>query len=184
MLRKHKQCLLLNADFSPLVVINWKKAMTWIFKQSSNIEVIDFYKNDYIKGIGEKKYPIPAVLRTNVYYKLSNHKVNFSRKNIFIRDNFSCQYCGLNIAQAQLTYDHVIPKSLWDHKNGTPTNWTNIVTACVTCNNKKGNRTPEQAKMPLLNQPYVPKKHRKYLPITSFLSKIKDTVPEEWLVYL
>lgn len=184
MLSHHKKCLLLNADFSPLVVIGWKKAVTWLYKESNNIEVISYYNNDYINGVGDKQYPIPAVLRTSIYYKLTSHKVNFSRKNVFIRDNFSCQYCGTNIAQAQLTYDHVIPKSLWDHNKGSPTNWTNIVTACVSCNNRKGNRTPDQANMRLINIPIVPRKHKKYLPVTTFLAKIKKDIPPEWSMYI
>ena len=184
MLPHHKKCLLLNADFSPLVIIGWKKAITWLYKDSNNIEVISYYENDFIQGSAFKKYRIPAVLKTSVYYKLTSHKVNFSRKNVFIRDNFSCQYCGANIAQAQLTYDHVTPKSAWDYIKGSPTNWTNIVTACVLCNNRKGNRTPDQANMKIINSPIVPRKHKKYLPVSAFLAKIKKDIPSEWSTYI
>jgi 5-methylcytosine-specific restriction endonuclease McrA len=88
------------------------------------------------------------------------------------------------MSEVSLTYDHIIPKSIWNRKQGSPTTWTNIVTACVKCNNKKGNRTPEQAKMKLLNHPYIPTKHTKYLPITHFLSRIRDDIPSEWSMYL
>jgi 5-methylcytosine-specific restriction endonuclease McrA len=184
MKQENSRCLVLNADYSPLIIVDWKKAITWSLTSNSNMEVVDFYKDDFIQGASCKKFPIPSVMRCKIYYKLNSQRVNFSRKNIFIRDNFSCQYCGIDMAQASLTYDHIIPKSIWDRKNGSPTNWTNIVTACVKCNNKKGNRTPEQAKMKLLNDPYIPTKHTKYLPVTHFLTKIRNDVPEEWLIYL
>jgi 5-methylcytosine-specific restriction endonuclease McrA len=98
---------------------------------------------------------------------------------------YICQYCGENRDLSQLTYDHVVPKSQWDYtKNGSPTNWTNIVTACLNCNRKKGNKTPKQANMPLLNLPHKPSKSIKYLPLKTYLSKIKDEIPPEWMAYL
>ncbi len=183
---RHSKCLVLNADFTPLAIVDWKRAITWslIDSNHSHIEVIDFYKNDYINGTNNKKFPIPAVIRTSKYFRVNNAKVNFSRKNIFIRDNYSCQYCGETKEIAKLTYDHVIPKSLWKNKNGSPTNWTNIVTACVECNRKKGNRTPKQANMPIRNLPTIPNKSPKYLPISHFLLRIRSDIPNEWKIYL
>lgn len=183
---KHSKCLVLNADFTPLAIVGWKRAITWsmLDDDHSHIEVIDFYKNDYISGTNNKKFPIPAVIRTSKYFRINNAKVNFSRKNLFIRDNYSCQYCGITKEISKLTYDHVIPKSLWKNKNGSPTNWTNIVTACIECNRKKGNKTPKQANMPLKNLPTIPNKSPKYLPITHFLLKIRSDIPSEWKIYL
>lgn len=185
---ENSRCLILNADYSPLGTITWKKALVWSFGHTSNssngIEIIDFYKNDYILGVNNKKFPIPAVARTAKYFRIHNQRVNFSRKNLFIRDNYTCQYCNSKKEMAQLTYDHVIPKSAWRDNIGSPTCWTNIVTACVDCNRKKGNRTPKQANMPLQNLPIVPKKSHKYLPITCWLLKIRSDVPEEWKAYL
>ena len=163
--------------------------MVWSVKYTNNsnhsIEIVDFYKNDYIVGVNDKKIPIPAVVKTNKYFRLKHHPVNFSRKNLFIRDDYSCQYCGLVKEINKLTYDHVIPKSLWRHKHsGSPTSWTNIVTACVDCNRKKGSRTPQQANMPLKNFPVAPKKSAKYLPIGTLLFNIRSEIPEEWAVYL
>jgi 5-methylcytosine-specific restriction endonuclease McrA len=184
MKQENTRCLVLNGDYSPLIIVDWKRAITWLTKENSNIEIIDFYKDDYIQGTCGKKYPIPSVIKSKTYYRLNSQRVNFSRKNVFIRDDFTCQYCGLDVSEASLTYDHIIPKSVWNRKHGSPTTWTNIVTACVKCNNKKGNRTPEQAKMKLLNHPYIPTKHTKYLPITHFLSRIRDDIPSEWSMYL
>lgn len=182
----HKKCLVLNADYSPLTIINWKKALIWSVRHEYNknigIEIIDFYKNDYIIGVN-KKYPIPAVAKSAKYLKTNRQSIKFCRKNIFIRDNYTCQYCGKQKDNIDLTYDHVIPKSQWK-SNLSPTSWTNIVTACVDCNRKKGNRTPKVANMPLKNIPIMPQKSAKYLPITTYLTKIKHSIPSEWDTYL
>lgn len=185
---ENSKCLVLNADYSPLCVIGWKRALIWSLKHSDvpliGVEVIDFYKNDFITGTNNRKFPIPAVVKTVQYFRLHDQRVNFSRKNIFIRDNYTCQYCSTKKDINELTYDHVIPKSKWTNDLGTPTNWTNIVTACVSCNRKKGNRTPKQANMPLKNNPVVPVKNVKYLPLTHYLLKIRSDIPQEWTIYL
>jgi hypothetical protein len=187
MQQNHKQCLLLNADYTPLGIISWQKAIIWSMRFNNNpkysIEIIDFYKNDHINGVN-KKYPIPAVAKTNRFFKLNNHTVTFSRKNIFTRDNFTCQYCNKKQNIDNLTYDHVIPKSKWTNKKLSPTCWTNIVTACADCNRKKGNRTPKEANMPLINLPIKPCRNLKYLPVINHLSKIKLDIPPEWILYL
>lgn len=186
MQKQNTKCLVLNADYTPLTIITWKKALVWSFKHDADnrvgVEIIDFYKDDYIIGVN-KKYPIPAVVKTAKYFRINNHRVKFSRKNLFIRDNYSCQYCGAKTEIAKLTYDHVIPKSVWRNDSLSPTTWTNIVTACIDCNRKKGNRTPKQANMPLKNLPVMPQKNIKYLPIVDYLVKINH-IPEEWKLYL
>lgn len=186
---EHNKCLVLNFDYSPLCVISWKRALVWSIKEDHSlfcgVEIIDFYKNDFIVGTNGKKFPVPAVAKTLKYRKQKNTVVNFSRKNLFLRDNNTCQYCGKNLDNKYLTYDHVIPKSQWNYdQNGSPTNWTNIVTACLNCNSKKGNKTPKQANMPLINLPYKPLKSTKYLPLKTYLTKIKNEIPSEWLIYL
>jgi len=184
---KHSRCLLMNADYAPLAIMSWQRAMVWSIKYEINnkygIEIIDFYKNDYIVGV-DKKIPIPAVAKTRRFFKINTQPVTFSRKNIFIRDNYCCQYCGIRFDIRELTYDHVVPKSKWNDLGHSPTNWTNIVTACVSCNRKKGNRTPKEANMPLKNNPIVPNKSIRYLPVVHNLRRIKEDIPEEWKIYL
>jgi len=184
---KNSKCLLLNADYTPLSIIDWHKAIVWYVKYEHNkkygIDIIDFYKDDHINGTNNRKYPVPAVARTKRYFKIDKQNVTFSRKNIFIRDNFTCQYCNSMFNYNELTYDHVVPKSRWNH-NSSPTCWTNIVTACISCNRKKGDRTPKQANMNLLNLPHKPNKSPRYLPISYHLSKIKTELPSEWSIYL
>lgn len=184
---KHSKCLILNSDYTPLGIINWKRAMIWSIKHKNSdrgIEIIDFYKNDFILGTNNKKYPIPSIAKTINYFRTKEDNVKFSRKNLFIRDNYSCQYCGSKPGVLNLTYDHVIPKSKWKSINGSPTCWTNIVTACQPCNRRKGNRTPKEANFKLKNLPIIPKKHPKYLPIAHHLVKIRSDIPPEWFIYL
>lgn len=182
---KHKQCLLLNADYSAIGIINWQKAITLIYKYqhlNNKIEVLSYYNDDNITCISST-IPNPAIIRLMKYFAFNKLPINFSRKNLFIRDNFTCQYCGVAYPIHKLTYDHIIPKSRWDHRS-SPTSWHNVVTACYTCNAKKANRTPIQANMPLLNTPHIPKNHYKYLPIHTELHTIRHNVPETWKPYL
>lgn len=184
----NNKCLLLNADYTPLAIIDWKKALVWHIKYVDNpkygIDIVDFYKDDHINGTNNKKYPIPCVARTKRFFRVNKQNITFSRKNIFLRDDYTCQYCHKVFSINELTYDHVIPKSVWNYNTGSPTQWANIVTACVSCNRKKGNRTPKQANMPLKNLPSKPTKSIKYLPIAHQLYRIKKDIPIEWNYYL
>lgn len=182
-MRHHNNCLILNADYSPISVIDWRKAMVWQFRSSKSIEIINYYHNDYIIG-AQEKLKIPAVIKTTKYFKIHSHAVNFSRKNLFTRDNYTCQYCSQKLPINQLTYDHVIPKSKWPHSHKTATCWTNIVTACFKCNLKKGNKTLNQANMQLKSYPTIPHKTKKYLHVTHYLSTIEKDIPEEWKIYV
>ena len=183
----HEDCLVLNADYSPIGIIGWRKAMIWAFRYShsdySGIEIIDHYNNDIVLGTNGN-YKIPAVVRTTKYFKLIGQPVVFSRKNLFIRDDYTCQYCGTKPPISQLTYDHVIPKSKWPFSRKSATGWTNIVTACYKCNAKKGNKTIQQSGMKLKNQPYIPKKSKKYLPVSHQLLTIRTDIPNEWKLYV
>jgi len=186
-MRNHNDCLVLNVDYSPIGIIDWRKSMIWAYKhinrRYSSIEIIEYYQNDYIVLVN-KNIKVPAVVKTTKFFKLNNLSANFSRKNLFIRDNYTCQYCGYKFSTNKLTYDHVIPKSKWPHKNQSATSWTNIVTACFSCNRKKGSNSPQQANMTLKTQPYIPQKTRKYLHVTHQLLTIKKDIPDEWKLYV
>lgn len=96
-----------------------------------------------------KNYSAPAVLRLRYYIKPKEYRrVRLSRENIFLRDHYQCQYCGVDFSYKELTLDHVMPIS-----RGGPKSWKNLVTACHKCNHKKGSRTPGEANMPLLSKP-------------------------------
>jgi len=106
-------------------------------------------------------------------------RVRFNKKNIMARDSYRCQYCGTS--DGLLTIDHVFPRSRRGprYPSGGTTSWENCVTACIDCNTRKGNRTPDEADMPLPTKPSAP---RWYLP----LLHRRPSVPfyEKWQKYL
>lgn len=169
------ECLLLNADFSPLKVVDWKKSIVWSlnYSENSSIEIIEYYQNKFIQGINNR-YPIPLIAKTTKFFNFYNKPINFSRKNVYIRDDYRCQYCGQQFMMSELTYDHVIPKSKFKGKRHCCTNWHNVVTACFKCNFKKGNKTPKEANMELIKSPIQPRYSIEYLPWKKDLHTIKS----------
>lgn len=187
---ENSKCLLLNADYTPLRIISWQKAVIWSIRYQENpnyaIKILEYYSDKYIQGIRDKKYPVPLVAKTTRYFNIYNRSINFSRKNLFIRDNYTCQYCGNKFHYKELTYDHVIPKSHFAPNTKNATNWLNVTTACTNCNRKKSNKTPEQANMKLLNVPKKPHYDAKYLPIAKDLDSISisENDQKEWIKYI
>ena len=180
---ENSKCLLLNADYSPLRVLSWQKAIIWSIKHKNDknygIEILSYHHDKYIQGSANKRYPVPAVAKTSKFFNMYNKSINFSRKNLFIRDNYTCQYCGEKFPVAKLTHDHIIPKSRFDIKNKHKcTNWINVVTSCWQCNHKKGNKTPKEANMQLLNKPVAPKYCSVYLPWYKDFFIINGSFPE------
>jgi len=161
---------LLNITYEPLKIIDWKKALNLLFL--GKVEVLE----EYDKEIHSVSFTIklPAVVRLLKMIKWRKKPVKFSRQNIYIRDNYSCQYCGRKLSPEELTYDHVIPKS-----KGGKTEWENIVTCCPECNRKKGGRTPTEAGMKLLKKPTRPK----WLPAIRIKIGYKN-IPQSWRDYL
>jgi 5-methylcytosine-specific restriction endonuclease McrA len=128
--------------------------------------------DDWVRTINSE-IQVPRVIRLLDYDKLPKQTVKFNRRNIFARDNNQCQYCGKKFPTSELSLDHVLPRS----QNGQST-WENIVCACVSCNVKKGGRTPREASMALIRRPEKPKRspmlnlkmtHRKYQSWRTFL---------------
>ena len=110
----------------------------------------------------------PAVIVLNNYVKRGFSSYACNRKNVVWRDRNICQYCGGRFPFRDLTMDHVIPKS-----RGGDKSWNNIVACCRRCNNRKGNQTPEEARMPLIRTPQIPRW------TIHLLLRDKD-VPDEW----
>ncbi|MCB0392240.1 MAG: HNH endonuclease [Bdellovibrionales bacterium] len=161
----------MNASYEPIKIIHWQKAiLLWL---QERVEVLDFHSAQ-VRSIS-KSYPLPAVLKLKKYINVrGNNGVRLTRQNIFIRDNFQCQYCHEFFSKKDLTIDHVHPIS----KGGLHI-WENVVTACNKCNNKKGSKLlTEFGKIPL-NKPEEPK----WLPQTELKYKSKR-VPEAWKQYL
>lgn len=162
--------LLLNSTFEPLKVVTWRKAVVMVLLKK--VEVIEEYDR-MIHGVSFS-LRLPAVIRLTHFIKRKTPIIKFSRKNLYIRDRGRCQYCGTLFDHADLTYDHVIPRS-----KGGPTDWTNVVTCCITCNLKKGGRTPEEAGMSLIRKPKAPI----WIPLLP-MSLGMDETPLPWKEYL
>ena len=163
-------CLLLNATYEPLSVIPWKRALTMMFL--GKVEVVRNYSRD-IRSVSVT-VKMPAVVRLIRFVRRKRPQVSFSRRNIFLRDAYTCQYCKARREQTELTYDHVVPRS-----QGGKTDWSNIVTCCVSCNRQKGGRTPEQAGMTLARHPRRPDT----LGTITFTITVRNA-PDSWTDFL
>jgi 5-methylcytosine-specific restriction endonuclease McrA len=113
-------------------------------------EVVELYPDREVHSAKET-FKVPAILKIK-YVAKARPRINFSRWAVFSRDNFSCCYCGEKYPSKGLSLDHVVPLSHGGHKN-----WANIVTACFECNQRKGNRTPQQAGLKMYHHPHEPK---------------------------
>jgi 5-methylcytosine-specific restriction endonuclease McrA len=144
-----EQTLLLNATYEPLKVVHWQKAMTlWC---QGKVEIIASHDRE-IRAVSFS-LKLPSVIRLLRYVRIKKRfdYVPFSRANIYARDGYTCQYCAGKFPTQELTFDHVVPVSQGGRKD-----WENIVTACVSCNRRKGGRTPEEARMRLVKPPRRP----------------------------
>jgi hypothetical protein len=186
--QKKNKCLLLNSDYTPLCLVAWKKAIIWSIRHkednSYGIEILSYSENSVFDA-SQRAFPIPSVARSLHFFNVYKRDINFSRRNLFIRDDHTCQYCGKTMPFSQLTYDHVIPKSRYKPNVKKATNWNNVVTACIRCNNTKGNRTPEEAGMKLKNSPAKPRYAEKYLRWYLDIPTIASSeTPTEWMDFI
>ena len=141
------QCVLLNADYSFLNVVNWKRAMCLIAKEK--VQVLK-YSDRIIRSAEGIVMKVPVVMKLITLVRaVYRSRVPFSKRNVHIRDGFKCAYCGDDTGR--LTIDHIIPRS----RKGK-TNFENCVSCCKKCNTRKGDRTPTEANMFLKVRPYQP----------------------------
>jgi 5-methylcytosine-specific restriction endonuclease McrA len=167
-----EQTLLLNASYEPLKVVHWQKAVTlWC---QGKVEIVSVYDRE-VHAVSFS-FKLPSVIRLLRYIRIKRRfdYVPFSRANIYARDNHTCQYCGRQCPTAELTFDHVIPVAQGGRKD-----WENIVSCCVTCNRRKGGRTPQEASMRLIRQPRRPDS----APAVRITIGVRHA-PESWRDYL
>jgi 5-methylcytosine-specific restriction endonuclease McrA len=137
--------LVLNQNYEPLNVCNARRA--FVLVDRGKAEVIEH-------GVGElrsafQSFHLPSVIRLIYMIKRPRPQMRLTRREVFVRDHYTCQYCGKQTKD--LTIDHVMPR----HRGGRHT-WDNLVAACRSCNHKKAGRTPQEAHMRLLNEPARP----------------------------
>jgi 5-methylcytosine-specific restriction endonuclease McrA len=134
--------LVLNASYEPLNITSWRRAVVLLLKGKA--EQLEYTTTEIYT-----RFPHPTVIRLRYYVRVPYKEIPLTRRNIFERDNHTCQYCDYR--GDNLTLDHVSPRS-----RGGPDSWENLVAACVRCNVKKGSRTPDEAQMQLKAIPRRP----------------------------
>ncbi len=143
-----RPALVLNADYRPLSYFplslwSWQDAVKAVFLERVDI-VAEYDSHVHSPSFSMR---LPSVISLKKYVRATQHPV-FTRFNLFLRDNFECQYCG---SRDELTFDHLLPRSLGGH-----TTWENIVAACSTCNLRKGGKVMRDAQMTPRQMPYRP----------------------------
>ena len=136
--------LLLNQTYEPLGTVSVARAVIMTFKNTVTVEELDGAR---VLRSARAAFPVPSVIRRREYINVRKRReaAGAKRLRIYMRDKFRCQYCGEKKDVGKLTLDHILPRS-----RGGDNSPVNIVTACVACNNRKSNRTPDEARMPLL----------------------------------
>jgi 5-methylcytosine-specific restriction endonuclease McrA len=136
--------LLLNQTYEPLGTVSVARAVIMTFKNTVTVEEFD---GDRVLRSPRAVFPVPSVIRRRDYINVRKRREasGARRLRIYMRDKFRCQYCGEKKGAGELTLDHIMPRS-----RGGDNSPVNIVTACMGCNNRKSNRTPAEARMPLL----------------------------------
>lgn len=146
--------LVLNADFRPLSYFplslwSWQDAIKAVFMD--RVTVVSEY--DHVVRSPSWAMRLPSVISLKEYVP-SERRPAFTRFNVFLRDRFSCQYCGFHGSSEELTFDHVVPRS-----RGGRTTWRNVTTACSPCNLRKGHRSLRESGMTLQREPVEPTNH-------------------------
>jgi hypothetical protein len=157
--------LVLNRSYLPIHITSARRSFSLIYRGGARVvneryETFDFHSwkqrgvgpgEDYI-GTVDGPLPIPRVILLRVFDRMPRRDIRLSRSNVFSRDGFTCQYCGVRPPRSELNLDHVVPRT----QKGRTT-WQNVVCCCVDCNRRKGGRTPDQAGLKLRRKPMCPR---------------------------
>lgn len=157
--------LVLNRMFEPVRITTARRAIGLLYAGSANAvdeqgELLGFaeWRGLPIRS-GDDALPIvsgalrvPRIVHLRRYARSCQPTVRLTRRNVMLRDGYQCQYCGRAASARELDIDHVLPRS-----RGGEDSWSNLVTACLGCNRRKGQRTPLEAAMPLLRRPAAPR---------------------------
>lgn len=181
---EHKRALVLNQDYTPLTTMSWQRSIRLsIIGQEApeqGVRVLEYYQDDFVKSANGELFPVPAVVVMNKFVTHNKIKIPISKKNIYLRDNYQCQYCGCKLDQYNSSVDHIVPRSFFRLSNVEAANtWENLVACCLVCNRIKGDKPLHMTKMSLIKKP-------KKLDHVLFLKHIysREDVPHEWRTYL
>jgi 5-methylcytosine-specific restriction endonuclease McrA len=158
--------LVLNQDYGAITICSVRRAFILVLLKKAELV---HARDDRVLRSPSSEYPWPSIIRLKQYASFPYRKVMLSRANVHRRDGGLCQYCG---KRDRLTIDHIMPKS----RGGRDT-WDNLASACVLCNNRKGDRTPEEAEMSLMRKPFRPSH-------VMFIRDYVGNLDEGWKPYL
>ncbi|WP_026464796.1 HNH endonuclease [Adhaeribacter aquaticus] len=161
-----QKVLILNQDYSAFALCSIQKAFVLLYLEKA--EMVHRSETGFIRTISQN-FPIPSIIRLHRYVHVPYKGISLSRHNIMRRDQYQCLYCG---STKNLTLDHMVPRS-----KGGGSSWTNLVTACMRCNTKKGDRTPEEAGLILKQKPKRPS-------LVAFLAANAGAYDQNWATYL
>ena len=171
-----QEVLVLNSDYEPLNVCNLRRAIILVYLGKADIlhaHGEETGHDFYLQNIEGDAVRMPSVVRLRQHVKRPLPELKLSRRSVFARDNFTCQYCGT--VGKDLTIDHVLPK-----RHGGGSTWENLVACCRRCNSRKADNTPEKANMKLTRQPRRPR----YTPYISLNKYVAGTKHNVWRDYL
>ncbi len=164
-----REVLVVNQNFEPLNVTTVRRAMSVVLMRKA--EVVE-ENGEFIHSF-QRTFRAPSVIRMCYFVRRPLPELKLTRKSVFARDGYTCQYCGrLDVA---LTIDHIVPKSA-----GGSSDWDNVVTCCIRCNNLKGNRTPRMAGMRQKRRPRRPR-FTPYISLSSYLAARRASMWPEYL---
>ena len=190
--RSHR-ILVLNRLWQPVNIVGVKRGFSLLCQDYAQVihtsegvfDILDFgswveYSSENppgnpVDGIQTVRLSllIPKVLLLRAYDRLPIREMKFNRQNLFERDGFKCQYCNKIFQAQELNLDHVIPRD-----RGGQTSWENVVTSCIRCNSRKGNRLPHEAGMRLVRRPQKPR----WRPFVSSIDE--DECDESWIQFM
>lgn len=161
--------LVLNQNYEPLNVCNLRRAILLVF--DGKAEVLE--ANGKVIKSATRAFPAPSVIRMVYLIHCPRPRVKLTRREVFIRDAYTCQYCGKQ--SHDLTIDHVVPRS-----RGGAHSWENLVSACKPCNHRKGGKLLTETRMTLRREPHEPRAGRYY----TIERRIEGAVTNEWAKFL
>ena len=169
-----RRVLLLNASEEVIAFIGWQRAATLLVSGKA----VRPYNYDHAFSVRTSKgeFMVPAALILVEYVRIPHRRAYVTKKNVLRRDGYACQYCGCKVSKSSGTIDHVLPAS-----RGGKGEWTNLVAACLRCNNRKADRTPSEAGMKLKTTPKPPEIDLVHLRAVDHRN---ETLWERWLVSL
>ncbi len=166
-----QEVLVLNSDYEPLNVCNLRRAIVLVYLGKA--DVLHAQEEQTVASAEGDLLPTPSVVKLRHHVKRPLPELKLSRRSVFARDNYTCQYCGTSARE--LTIDHVVPK-----RHGGGSQWENLVACCRRCNTKKGDKSPEKVGMKLLRAPRRPR-YTPYISLNKYVAGARHAVWRDYL---